>query len=56
MSPFLLQTKQQPQRFFSASNGGDSSRRHIIGALVVNQPGCLAEIANLFAARGMSIT
>lgn len=28
------------------------TRRHVIAALVVNQPGCLAEIANLFAARG----
>ena len=27
-------------------------RRHIIAALVVNQPGCLAQIANLFSARG----
>lgn len=34
-------------RFFS------TERRHVIAALVVNQPGCLAEIANLFAARGM---
>lgn len=34
------------RRFFSAE------RRHVIAALVVNQPGCLAEIANLFAARG----
>lgn len=33
-------------RFFS------TERRHVIAALVVNQPGCLAEIANLFAARG----
>eukprot|EP00644_Phytophthora_capsici_P002197 jgi/Phyca11/547990/estExt2_Genewise1Plus.C_PHYCAscaffold_270181 len=30
-------------------------RRHVIAALVVNQPGCLAEIANLFAARGYNI-
>ncbi|CAI5733424.1 unnamed protein product [Peronospora destructor] len=31
------------------------SQRHVIAALVVNQPGCLAEIANLFAARGYNI-
>ncbi|OQS07820.1 acetolactate synthase small subunit [Thraustotheca clavata] len=31
------------------------SRRHVIAALVVNQTGCLAEIANLFAARGYNI-
>jgi acetolactate synthase-1/3 small subunit len=36
-------------RFFS------TERRHVIAALVVNQPGCLAEIANLFAARGYNI-
>lgn len=36
-------------RFFS------TERRHVIAALVVNQPGCLAEIANLFAARGTLI-
>lgn len=29
-----------------------TSIRHIMSALVVNQPGCLAQIANLFAARG----
>lgn len=39
-------------RFFSSSS---ESRRHVIAALVVNQPGCLAEIANLFAARGYNI-
>ena len=31
------------------------ARKHIIAALVVNQPGCLAHIANLFAARGYNI-
>jgi hypothetical protein len=39
-----------PARFLSTAS--DVSRRHVIAALVVNQPGCLAEIANLFAARG----
>ncbi|KAF1789481.1 Acetolactate synthase, small subunit, C-terminal [Phytophthora cactorum] len=33
----------------------EQSQRHVIAALVVNQPGCLAEIANLFAARGYNI-
>ncbi|DBA03243.1 TPA: hypothetical protein N0F65_011602 [Lagenidium giganteum] len=33
------------------SAGAQESRRHVIAALVMNQPGCLAEIANLFAAR-----
>lgn len=32
-----------------------ASSRHLIAALVVNQPGCLAEIANLFSARGYNI-
>ena len=32
-----------------------TARKHIIAALVVNQPGCLAHIANLFAARGYNI-
>jgi hypothetical protein len=32
-----------------------AARKHIIAALVVNQPGCLAHIANLFAARGYNI-
>lgn len=27
--------------------------RHVLAALVVNQPGCLSQIANLFAARGI---
>ncbi|KAG7396386.1 hypothetical protein PHYBOEH_002306 [Phytophthora boehmeriae] len=31
------------------------SQRHVIAALVVNQPGCLAEIANMFASRGYNI-
>lgn len=39
-------------RFFSSAS---ENRRHVIAALVVNQPGCLAEIANLFAARGYNI-
>ncbi|KAI9906693.1 hypothetical protein PsorP6_004157 [Peronosclerospora sorghi] len=39
-------------RFFNTEN---HSQRHVIAALVVNQPGCLAEIANLFAARGYNI-
>lgn len=30
-------------------------RRHIISALVKNQPGLLAQVANLFAARGYNI-
>lgn len=39
-------------RLFSSAS---ENRRHVIAALVVNQPGCLAEIANLFAARGYNI-
>ncbi|KAJ0397637.1 hypothetical protein ATCC90586_006523 [Pythium insidiosum] len=41
-------------RALSTGAAGES-RRHVIAALVVNQPGCLAEIANLFAARGYNI-
>ena len=36
----------------SMHTGGNIVRRHIMAALVVNQPGCLAQIANLFSARG----
>ncbi|TDH65219.1 uncharacterized protein CCR75_009664 [Bremia lactucae] len=39
-------------RCFSSAK---QTQRHVIAALVVNQPGCLAEIANLFAARGYNI-
>ncbi|CAI5726079.1 hypothetical protein KXD40_001976 [Peronospora effusa] len=43
-------------KYFSrAFSIADQSQRHVIAALVVNQPGCLAEIANLFAARGYNI-
>lgn len=42
----------QVARFASAA---EQSRRHVIAALVMNQPGCLAEIANMFAARGYNI-
>ncbi|CCI39274.1 unnamed protein product [Albugo candida] len=37
------------------SKASKATRRHVIAALVINQPGCLAEIANLFAARGYNI-
>lgn len=43
-------TKLQAPRV--AHFASEASRRHVIAALVVNQPGCLAEIANMFAARG----
>ncbi|KDO29135.1 acetolactate synthase [Saprolegnia parasitica CBS 223.65] len=42
-------------RRFSELTSSSRSRRHVIAALVVNQTGCLAEIANLFAARGYNI-
>uniref|UniRef100_H3GJ23 Uncharacterized protein n=1 Tax=Phytophthora ramorum TaxID=164328 RepID=H3GJ23_PHYRM len=41
-----------PKLISRAFSVADQSQRHVIAALVVNQPGCLAEIANLFAARG----
>lgn len=41
-----------PKYFSRAFSVAEQSQRHVIAALVVNQPGCLAEIANLFAARG----
>ncbi|OWZ24693.1 Acetolactate synthase, small subunit [Phytophthora megakarya] len=41
--------------FARAFSVAEQSQRHVIAALVVNQPGCLAEIANLFAARGYNI-
>jgi glycine cleavage system regulatory protein len=47
-----IATGAQVARFASAA---EQSRRHVIAALVVNQPGCLAEIANMFAARGYNI-
>ncbi|TMW60615.1 hypothetical protein Poli38472_000657 [Pythium oligandrum] len=37
------------------SFSSEQTRRHVIAALVMNQPGCLAEIANLFASRGYNI-
>ncbi|KAG3116966.1 hypothetical protein PI124_g10813 [Phytophthora idaei] len=44
-----------PKYFTRAFSVAEQSQRHVIAALVVNQPGCLAEIANLFAARGYNI-
>eukprot|EP00644_Phytophthora_capsici_P002203 jgi/Phyca11/507390/fgenesh2_kg.PHYCAscaffold_27_\ len=44
-----------PKYFSRAFSVAEQSQRHVIAALVVNQPGCLAEIANLFAARGYNI-
>ncbi|KAE8910805.1 hypothetical protein PF005_g1619 [Phytophthora fragariae] len=44
-----------PKFFSRALSVSEQSQRHVIAALVVNQPGCLAEIANLFAARGYNI-
>ncbi|KAL4169893.1 hypothetical protein KRP22_010804 [Phytophthora ramorum] len=44
-----------PKLISRAFSAADQSQRHVIAALVVNQPGCLAEIANLFAARGYNI-
>ncbi|KAH7479147.1 putative acetolactate synthase small subunit [Phytophthora ramorum] len=44
-----------PKLISRAFSVADQSQRHVIAALVVNQPGCLAEIANLFAARGYNI-
>jgi acetolactate synthase-1/3 small subunit len=41
-----------PKFLSRAFSVAEQSQRHVIAALVVNQPGCLAEIANLFAARG----
>ncbi|RLN70511.1 hypothetical protein BBJ28_00014386 [Nothophytophthora sp. Chile5] len=43
------------KHFARAFSVSEQSQRHVIAALVVNQPGCLAEIANLFAARGYNI-
>ncbi|KAL0592365.1 hypothetical protein ABG067_000473 [Albugo candida] len=43
------------RKALSSIQTATSTRRHVIAALVINQPGCLAEIANLFAARGYNI-
>ncbi|ETI40566.1 acetolactate synthase, small subunit [Phytophthora nicotianae CJ01A1] len=51
----LASTSATPKYFSRAFSVAEQSQRHVIAALVVNQPGCLAEIANLFAARGYNI-
>ncbi|CAH0477314.1 unnamed protein product [Peronospora belbahrii] len=53
--PSIVSSRTALKQFPRAFSGADQSQRHVIAALVVNQPGCLAEIANLFAARGYNI-
>uniref|UniRef100_A0AAV1VM23 ACT domain-containing protein n=1 Tax=Peronospora matthiolae TaxID=2874970 RepID=A0AAV1VM23_9STRA len=48
-------SRTYPKSFSRAFRAAKQTERHVIAALVVNQPGCLAEIANLFAARGYNI-
>ncbi|RHY63575.1 hypothetical protein DYB38_008393, partial [Aphanomyces astaci] len=43
------------RRLFNSDVASTRIHRHVIAALVVNQAGTLAEIANLFAARGYNI-
>ncbi|KAG3016750.1 hypothetical protein PC121_g751 [Phytophthora cactorum] len=51
----LAPSGASPKYFTRVFSVAEQSQRHVIAALVVNQPGCLAEIANLFAARGYNI-
>src|SRR4051795_10338127 len=42
-------------RLFVCLSTGAPSMRHVISALVMNEPGVLANVAGMFAARGFNI-
>jgi len=57
MAPVLAVSNTSFSRGFAVSSATDTNRtgRHVIGALVQNEQGVLAGVANLFAGRGYNI-
>src|SRR3954471_576561 len=55
LPPLLVSPPHMPTLSVRSTTGRAAVMRHVISALVMNEPGVLAGVANMFSARGFNI-